>query len=156
MTRMMKDDLHQAIEALEEAANVLTWPGFAKGALALRRVLEGIESVEHVPENECGNMEPLAWMYQGIRHDGTTHGPHLVWMPQHMDAMSAEKGAKAVPLYAAPCDQQATVKDFLQVAQKEREACAALAESQSCFCCWGDEGQQMAAHIADVIRGRRR
>jgi len=33
---MMKDDLHQAIEALEEAAAVLTWPGFAKGAQALR------------------------------------------------------------------------------------------------------------------------
>ena len=99
MTTMMKDDLHQAIEALEEAANVLTWPGFAKGAWALRRVLE---AVEHVPENECGNMEPAAWMYQGIKHDGTTHGPHLVWKPEHMDAMSAEKGAKAVPLYAAP------------------------------------------------------
>jgi hypothetical protein len=40
------------------------------------------------------------------------------------------------------------------VAAAEREACAALAESQSCFCCWGDEGQEMAAHIADVIRGR--
>jgi hypothetical protein len=99
---MMKDDLHQAIEALEEAANVLTWPGFAKGAKALRRVLEEVESVEHVPENECGNMEPAAWMYQGIKYDGTTHGPHLVWKPEHMDAMSAQKGAKAVPLYAAP------------------------------------------------------
>ena len=45
MTTMMNDDLHQAIEALEEAANVLTWPGFAKGALALRRVLEAVERV---------------------------------------------------------------------------------------------------------------
>jgi hypothetical protein len=98
--------------------------------------------------------EPAAWMYQGIKHDGTTHGPHLVWKPEHMDAMSAEKGAKAVPLYTAPCDQQATVKDFLQVAQKEREACAELAAMQACACCWGDEGQEMAAHIADVIRGR--
>lgn len=42
----MKDDLHQAIEALEEAAAVLTWPGFAKGALALRRVLEAVERVD--------------------------------------------------------------------------------------------------------------
>lgn len=48
MTTMMKDDLHQAIEALEEAANVLTWPGFAKGVLALRRVLGEVERVELV------------------------------------------------------------------------------------------------------------
>ena len=46
--------------------------------------------------------EPVAWMYVGIKHDGTTHGPHLVWKPQYMDAMSAEKGAKATPLYTAP------------------------------------------------------
>jgi hypothetical protein len=46
--------------------------------------------------------EPVAWVYVGIKHDGTTHGPHLVWKPQHMDAMSAEKGAKAMPLYTQP------------------------------------------------------
>ena len=46
--------------------------------------------------------EPVAWMYVGIKQDGTTHGPHLVWKPQYMDAMSAEKGAKATPLYTAP------------------------------------------------------
>ncbi len=45
--------------------------------------------------------EPVAFMYVGIKHDGTTHGPHLVWKPEYMDAMSAEKGVKAVPLYAA-------------------------------------------------------
>jgi hypothetical protein len=50
---------------------------------------------------EQPEQEPVAWMYQGIKHDGTTHGPHLVWKPEHMDVMSAEKGAKAVPLYAA-------------------------------------------------------
>jgi hypothetical protein len=46
--------------------------------------------------------EPEAFMYVGIKHDGTTHGPHLVWKPEHMDAMSAEKGVRAVPLYAHP------------------------------------------------------
>jgi hypothetical protein len=45
--------------------------------------------------------EPVAWMYTGIKHDGTTHGPHLVWRPEYMDSMSASKGAKATPLYAA-------------------------------------------------------
>ena len=49
--------------------------------------------------------EAVAWMYLGIKNDGTTHGPHLVWSPFYMDAMSAEKGALAIPLYAAPQQQ---------------------------------------------------
>jgi len=57
---------------------------------------------QDVPEKDCGNMEPVAWMYEGIRHDGTAHGPHLVWKTKYMDAMSANKGAKAVPLYTHP------------------------------------------------------
>jgi hypothetical protein len=51
------------------------------------------------PLLEQPEQEPAAWMYVGIKHDGTTHGPHLVWKPQYMDAMSASKGAKATPLY---------------------------------------------------------
>jgi hypothetical protein len=46
--------------------------------------------------------EPVAWMYKGIKSDGTEHGPHLVWVPAYMDAMSAEKGAVASPLYTHP------------------------------------------------------
>jgi hypothetical protein len=47
--------------------------------------------------------EPVAWMYHGIRHDDTPHErPSLIWKPEYMDAMSAEKGAKATPLYTAP------------------------------------------------------
>ena len=46
--------------------------------------------------------EPVAWMYTGIKQDGTEHGPHLVWRPEYMDSMSASKGAKATPLYTAP------------------------------------------------------
>jgi hypothetical protein len=46
--------------------------------------------------------EPVAWTYTGIKADGSEHGPHLVWNPAYMDAMSASKGAKATPLYAAP------------------------------------------------------
>jgi len=49
--------------------------------------------------------EPVAWMYTGIKQDGTEHGPHLVWKPEYMDAMSASKGAKATPLYTAPPQQ---------------------------------------------------
>ena len=54
---------------------------------------------------DCGAepvQEPVAWMYTGIKQDGTTHGPHLVWRPEYMDAMSADRGAKATPLYTAP------------------------------------------------------
>jgi len=97
VTTMMKDDLHQAIEALEEAAAVLTWPGFAKGALALRRVLE---EVEHVPENECGNMERV----------GSEHC-----------AKACEANAFKIEIRrlraALARQEQATVKDCLQVAQ---------------------------------------
>ena len=46
--------------------------------------------------------KPVAYTYTGIRQDGSTHGPHLVWKPEYMDAMSASKGAVAIPLYAAP------------------------------------------------------
>jgi hypothetical protein len=46
--------------------------------------------------------EPVAWTYTGIKADGSEHGPHLVWNPAYMDAMSASKGAQATPLYAAP------------------------------------------------------
>lgn len=46
--------------------------------------------------------EPFAYAYTGIKHDGSNHGPHLVWKPEYMDAMSASKGAVAVPLYTRP------------------------------------------------------
>jgi len=86
VTTMMKDDLHQAIEALEEAADVLEWPGFAKGAWALRRVLEAVERVE------------------------------LVLPPEAQS--EAEKVAYCAGWWAALARQeQATVKDCLQVAQ---------------------------------------
>jgi hypothetical protein len=46
---------------------------------------------------------PVAWMYHGILHNGTPHDrPSLIWRPEYMDAMSANMGAKATPLYTAP------------------------------------------------------
>lgn len=53
------------------------------------------------PPQQAEPVEPVAWMYTGIKQDGTEHGPHLVWKPEYMDAMSASKGAKATPLYTA-------------------------------------------------------
>lgn len=46
--------------------------------------------------------KPVAYTYTGIRQDGSEHGPHLIWKPEHRDAMSASKGAVAIPLYTAP------------------------------------------------------
>jgi hypothetical protein len=61
--------------------------------------------------------KPVAWMYHGIRHDDTPHErPSLIWRPEYMDAMSAEKGAKAIPLYTAPPPRQwqgLTKREFL-------------------------------------------
>lgn len=54
------------------------------------------------PAEPVEPVEPVAWTYTGVKSDGSEHGPHLVWRPEYMDAMSASKGAKAMPLYAAP------------------------------------------------------
>ena len=61
---------------------------------------EAIEALRAALEQQ--EQEPVAFMYVGIKHDGTTHGPHLIWEPEYMDAMSAEKGVRAVPLYTHP------------------------------------------------------
>jgi hypothetical protein len=53
-------------------------------------------------KQEQQEQEPVAWMYKGIKSDGTEHGPHLVWAPAYMDAMSAAKGVVASPLYPHP------------------------------------------------------
>lgn len=56
--------------------------------------------------------EPVAWMYHGIRHDDTPHErPSLIWKPEYMDVMSAEKGAKATPLYTAPRQWQGLTEE---------------------------------------------
>ncbi len=56
----------------------------------------------HPPRRET-EQEPVAWMYRGIRFDDTPHDrPSLIWRPEYMDAMSANKGAKAAPLYTHP------------------------------------------------------
>ena len=64
-------------------------------------VNQEIEAALAKPTTEdSSEVEPVAWMYTGIKQDGTEHGPHLVWKPAYMDAMSASKGAQATPLYA--------------------------------------------------------
>ena len=110
--------VEQALEALDEATGYTSCPTWSPSmteeckaaASALRAAL-----AEHYCDTHCTwadhapgcvraepVQEPVAWMYTGIKQDGTEHGPHLVWKPAYMDAMSAEKGAKATPLYTAP------------------------------------------------------
>ena len=51
---------------------------------------------------EQPEQEPVAWMYVGLTLNNDMHGPHLVWKPEYMDAMSAEKGVVASPLFTHP------------------------------------------------------
>ncbi len=82
----------QALEALKLIDESMPFPVAKHAQAALRSALAQQEQEQ----------EPVAWLYTGIKQDGTEHGPHLVWKPEYMDAMSASKGAKATPLYTAP------------------------------------------------------
>jgi hypothetical protein len=88
MTNRQKSVLRQALEALEGGSD--SWHLIGPAIDAIKAALEQPDQ------------EPEAFMYVGIKDDGTTHGPHLIWEPEYMDAMSAEKGARAIPLYAHP------------------------------------------------------
>jgi hypothetical protein len=65
-------------------------------------MFESIRALKAALAQQAEPVEPVAWMYTGVKQDGIEHGPHLVWKPEYMDAMSASKGAKATPLYTAP------------------------------------------------------
>jgi hypothetical protein len=69
---------------------------------ALQRLSDVHQEIEAALEQPEQEQEPVAWMYKGIKSDGTEHGPHLVWVPAYMDAMSAAKGVVASPLYTHP------------------------------------------------------
>lgn len=40
------------------------------------------------------------------------------------------------------------------VAAAEREECAKVCEEEICACCWDDDTQAAAEHLADTIRAR--
>ena len=86
--------MQQALEALE-----FFWDnGYRNIAMKQKAAMDALRERLAQPEQE-----PVAWMYHGIRHDDTPHErPSLIWKPEYMDVMSAEKGAKATPLYTAP------------------------------------------------------
>lgn len=92
--------MKQALHTLEGWANHGEWV-WPESALeqAKRNTTESITALRAAIEQA---QEPVAWMYHGIRHDDTPHErPSLIWKPEYMDVMSAEKGAKATPLYTA-------------------------------------------------------
>lgn len=68
----------------------------------LRLLIEATDLLRAALVQQAEPVEPVAWMYTGVKQDGIEHGPHLVWKPEYMDAMSASKGAKVTPLYTAP------------------------------------------------------
>ena len=88
-----REAMQQALEALEKIADEVFSPydnELGKVIIALRERLAQPEQ------------EPFAYAYTGIKENGEHHGPHLIWGPEYMDAMSASMGATAVPLYTAP------------------------------------------------------
>jgi hypothetical protein len=104
----LREAAQQALEALEARAVNRYFEHLGETIAALKAALE---QPEPWVKSYCGGkpnyttpaeQEPVAWMYKGIKSDGTEHGPHLVWVPAYMDAMSAEKGAVASPLYTHP------------------------------------------------------
>ena len=104
--------VEQALEALEGWDNYGKWV-WPESALehAKRNTTEAITALRAALAQQAEAVEPAAWMYTGIKQDGTEHGPHLVWKPEYMDAMSASKGAKAKPLYTAPSQRKPLSED---------------------------------------------
>lgn len=98
--------MQQALEALEMVTvDAKTTPNaYEASRQAITALRAAIEQAQ----------EPVAWMYHGIRHDDTPHErPSLIWKPEYMDVMSAEKGAKATPLYTAPRQWQGLTDEEL-------------------------------------------
>ena len=103
------------IEAMKQALDELEslQPIMANGLLEQRQLdfidphIDRAITTLRAAIEQAEKQEPVAWMYHGIRHDDTPHErPSLIWKPEYMDAMSAEKGVKATPLYAAPREWQ--------------------------------------------------
>jgi hypothetical protein len=40
------------------------------------------------------------------------------------------------------------------VAAAERDECAKVCEDELCYCCWEDDAQDAAEHLAETIRAR--
>jgi len=119
----LREAAQQALEALDwyaECAMVSDKAADAASALraaltedALQRLSDANQEIEAALEQE-----PVAWMYVGLNSNNIMHGPHLVWKPEYMDAMSAEKGVVASPLYTHPPRREA-----LEQTEQEVKGC---------------------------------
>lgn len=84
-----------ALEALEEMD--FDDPELNQESLS-KQAITALRSALALPEQK-----PVAWMYSQIKYDGTHRiCPLLIWQPEHMDTMSKQRGANAIPLYAQP------------------------------------------------------
>ena len=113
------------IEAMKQALDELEslQPIMANGLLEQRQLdfidphIDRAITTLRAAIEQAEKQEPVAWMYHGIRHDDTPHErPSLIWKPEYMDAMSAEKGVKATPLYTAPREWQGLTDEEIQAA----------------------------------------
>ena len=123
----LRDAAQQALDALKLARlngkNGL-YPGELEEVAAIITALEAALAEPTVPSDCADSHQPVAWMYRGIRHDGTLHeNESLIWRPEYMDIMSEEQGAKATPLYAHPPQRQPlTIDEVEQIrAQHDHE-----------------------------------
>jgi hypothetical protein len=80
---------------------------------------------------------------------------HIVTVYPHKIAAEAATALRAALFQSTTTWTQAHWTEYERsIAAAESEACAVLAEEQSCSCCWGEEAQEMATHIAAAIRAR--
>lgn len=49
---------------------------------------------------------------------------------------------------------EAIERKIAEAVAAEREACAKVCEEEICTCCWDDQAQSAAEHLADAIRAR--
>ena len=134
---MSIDAMKQALAALEDAVSALRSEMAWRSEMGFRSCIDAAEPWAKAAEVLRAAIEqvqePVAWMYHGIRHDDTPHErPSLIWKPEYMDVMSAEKGAKATPLYTAPRQWQGLTD----------EEVSKLIDNEIGFnSCWGPEEQ---------------
>ena len=123
----LRDAAQQALEALEIAQDDCIHGEMAEPSPIFENAITALEAAlaePTVPSDCADSHQPVAWMYRGIRHDGTLHeNESLIWRPEYMDIMSEEQGAKATPLYAHPPQRQPlTIDEVEQIrAQHDHE-----------------------------------
>lgn len=108
--------MQQALEALDEAANVLTWDGFQKAAEALRERLAQPEPQAPRPDYRDWDYQdqleqsPLDRMAENARELGLDYAPEqepVAWMSPGKERLEFSRkdtvyGSHTIPLYTTP------------------------------------------------------